>query len=75
MVAEEIRKLSINSTTFSGDIRQITNDLMDATKAAMNKAEVGMGAMVPGTTAHGANEPGTTTRANEPGTTTHYHDS
>jgi len=45
VVAEEIRKLSIESTIFADDIRKITGQLMLATKSAMQTAEVGQSAM------------------------------
>ncbi|PKM54948.1 MAG: hypothetical protein CVU98_12895 [Firmicutes bacterium HGW-Firmicutes-3] len=41
VVADEIRKLSIESRTFADDIRVITSQLMEATQSAMNKAEIG----------------------------------
>ncbi|MBF4692213.1 methyl-accepting chemotaxis protein [Fusibacter ferrireducens] len=45
VVAEEIRKLSVDSSTFADDIRSITSELMRATKEALLKAEVGQVAM------------------------------
>lgn len=48
VVAEEIRKLSIESSSFADDIGKITSQLMEATQSVMNKAEVGQEAMSEG---------------------------
>ncbi len=45
VVADEIRKLSVESSSFADDIRQITSGLMEATQSALEKAEVGKKAM------------------------------
>lgn len=45
VVADEIRKLSVESSSFADDIRKITSELMDATQSALEKAEVGKQAM------------------------------
>ena len=51
VVADEIRKLSVESRAFADDIRSITSQLMDATQSAMDKAEVGQMAMDEGVSA------------------------
>ena len=45
VVAEEIRKLSIESSAFADDIRLITSELSKATNEALSKAEFGQVAM------------------------------
>ncbi len=45
VVADEIRKLSIESSVFADDIRKITSVLMQATQSALEKAEDGQTAM------------------------------
>lgn len=45
VVADEIRKLSVESSSFADDIRKITSGLMEATQSALEKAEVGQQAM------------------------------
>lgn len=45
VVADEIRKLSIESSVFADDIRKITSVLMQATQSALEKAEDGQNAM------------------------------
>lgn len=48
VVADEIRKLSVESNTFAQDIRAITGELTAATTSALNMANVGQEAMEQG---------------------------